>query len=554
MNFSFDKYDPKLQELLLKCQKSTKVFAKTFFPEEVTSEFSLLHDKMFAVMDHPSKRKKALAAPRGLGKTTLAKIRCVKAIVFRERRFITYISNSSGSAIESTEHIKRLMIENEYLNRIFGKVSFSQKGFKEGFSKESWVAYGDVYVLPRGAGQQVRGKNWMGHRPGLFIIDDLENTDNVRSDEQREKLSNWFFSDVMQSESKFGERDGIHKGQRAECIYIDTIKHQDSLLQLLIDSSDWLDVSAFPNLYPDTPDGVLSICDESFNTYDPNYMTTEEIKEEYAEHTEKGKQDLFYMEFMNIPISLKDAVFKPESFKYYEEAGDHLIVQNHPLVVQRLNKMGHNLREKERISIRELVTLVIVDPARTINLSSAESAVIVVSIHRKSRKIFVRDPWGKKVKPDALYDQMFMQCLMYNARYLAVEVTGLHEFISQPIKNEIRIRKISSEYVELNARGDKDLRISNALSNYYAQGQIYHNASNSTALENQLKWHPKSKRKDLIDALSYITKLINEFFLFFDAEEDDFDEENEYADIDLEDKFEDEYENEELLLGDGSII
>jgi hypothetical protein len=283
-------------------------------------------------------------------------------------------------------------------------------------------------------------------------------------------------------------------------------------------------------------------------------MRTEEIKEEYLEHVEKGKQDLFYMEFMNIPISLKDAVFKPESFKYYEEAGDHLLVQNHPMVVQRLNKMGHSLSEIENIPIRELITLVIVDPARTINLSSAESAVVVVSIHRKSRKIFVRDPWGRKVKPDELYEHMFTQCFMYNARYLAVEVTGLHEFISQPIKNEIRIRNISSEYVELNARGDKDLRISNALSNYYSQGQIYHNASNSIALENQLKWHPKSKRKDLIDALSYITKLINEFFLFFDSEEDEYDEGNEYMDLDLEDQFDDEYDNEELLLGDGSII
>jgi len=553
MIFSFDKYDPQLQELLLRCQASTKVFAKTFFPDEVTSEFSILHDKMFAVMDHPKKLKKALAAPRGLGKTTLAKIRCIKAIVFRERRFITYISNSSGSAIEATEHIKRLLIENEYLNQIFGKVTFSKKGFKEGFSKESWVAYGDVYVLPRGAGQQIRGKNWMGHRPGLFVIDDLENTDNIRSDEQREKLSNWFFSDLMKSESKYGERDGINKGRRAEFLYIDTIKHQDALLQLLINSSDWLDVSDFPNLDPDTPDGVLSICDLDFNTYDPDYMSTEEIKQEYAEHEEKGKQDLFYMEFMNIPISLKDAVFKPESFKHYEEAGDHLIVQSQLMGVQMLNGLENDLIKTERIPVRELITLVIVDPARTINPLSAESAVMVVSIHRKTRKIFVRDSWGKKVKPSDLYDQMFNQCLLYNARYLAVEVTGLHEFISQPIRNEIRIRGISSEYVELNARGNKDLRISNALSNYYTQGQIYHNTSNCIALENQLKWHPKSKRKDLIDALAYITALINMFFLFFEAEEDDYDD-DEYADIDAEDELEDDFDQEELLLGDGSIV
>jgi hypothetical protein len=358
----------------------------------------------------------------------------------------------------------------------------------------------------------------------------------------------------MKSESKYGERDGINKGKRAEFLYIDTVKHKDALLQLLIDSSDWLDVSDFPNLEPDTPDGVLSMCDINHKSYDPNYMTSEEIKQEYEVHVEKGKQDLFYMEYMNIPIDLKNAVFKPESFKHYEEAGDHLIVKSQILGVQLLNELQPSVDKLDRISIRELITLVIVDPARTLNPLSSESAVIVVSIHRKSRRIFVRDSWGKKVKPSDLYDQMFYQCELYHARYLAVEVTGLHEFISQPIRNEIRIRKISAEYVELNARGDKDLRITNALSNYYTQGQIYHNASNCTALENQLKWHPKSKRKDLIDALAYITKLINEFFLFFEAEEDDFDDENEYADIDLEDELDDDFDREEVLLGDGSII
>ena len=136
---TFDKNDPELQDLLFRCMNSTKVFAKTFFPEEVNSDFSILHNAMFKVIDSRNSLKKALAAPRGLGKTTLAKIRAIKAIVFRERHFIIYLSNSSTSAIESTEHIKRLLLDNDYIKLIFGTVTFSAKGFKEGFSKDSWV-------------------------------------------------------------------------------------------------------------------------------------------------------------------------------------------------------------------------------------------------------------------------------------------------------------------------------------------------------------------------------------------------------------------------------
>lgn len=517
---NFDKFDPEIQELMQKCMKSTKVFARTFFPAEVSSEFSILHDKMFKVIDNKEWKKKALAAPRGLGKTTLAKIRAVKAIVFRETKFIIYLSNSATSAEESTEHIKRMLQENEYLQLMFGPVNFSQKGFKDGFSKQSWVAYGDVYVLPRGAGQQVRGKNWMGNRPGLIIIDDLESTELVRSDDQREKLALWFFSDLMKTESKFGER--------AEFLYIDTIKHEAALLQELIDSSDWMTV--------DTDSGVLSICDENFNTYDPNYMTTEEIKKEYQEHKEKGKTDLFYMEYMNIPISLKDAIFKEEYFKYYTEGAGLL------QVVQQVNVNGELVVTTESIPAHELTSIVICDPARTVKLQSAESAVITVSVHRKSRKIFVRYVFGEKVRPDALYNEMFRQVLLFNARFLAVDINGLHEFVSQPIKNEMKIRNLYPTYLELNERGDKDFRIS-LLAPQYKMGYIYHNKSNCSALENQLIWHPKSKRKDLIDALAYLLKIIDDQYLYFDPEGDD-DGYDEYHD--LQDEYYD-LEDEELL-------
>jgi len=63
----FDINDPEIQDLLLQCMKSTKVFAKTFFPEAVTSDFLTLHDKTFAVLDNQDIRKKAIAARSQFG-------------------------------------------------------------------------------------------------------------------------------------------------------------------------------------------------------------------------------------------------------------------------------------------------------------------------------------------------------------------------------------------------------------------------------------------------------------------------------------------------------
>lgn len=482
---SFDKNDPAVQELLMQCMLSTRVFAKTFFPEEVESDFSVLHDDIFRVIDTQESHKKAIAAPRGLGKTTIARIRACKAILFRETNFIIYLSNSESSAVASTEHIKRMLQANNLIKKLFGNIKFSQEGMKDSFSKQSWVAYGDVFVLPRGSGQQVRGQNWMGYRPGLVIIDDLETLESVQSEDQRKKLKTWFYADLMKTESKYGDH--------AELLYIDTIKHEDALLQNLIDASDWQSIT-------------LSICDDKFNSYDPNYMTTEEIKVDYEAHREAGETDLFYMEYMNIPISLEDAVFKDSYFKYFTEDFTHLkIVASEGAI--------------ERIDIKELITVVICDPARTVKMQSAESSVVTISVHRSSRKIFVRDVFSGKVKPDQLYDEMFDAVTRHNAMMLAVEVTGLCEFISQPIQQEMRIRGKFPQYIELNAKGKKELRVA-TLAPHYRLGYMYHNKANCQVLENQLHWFPRSKLWDVMDALSYITKIMDEHSIFFDPDGD----------------------------------
>lgn len=506
-NLGFNKDDPAVQELLRACMLSTKVFAKTLFAEEVKAPFSLLHDEIFEVIDTLGRTKKAIAAPRGLGKTTIAKIRTIKAILFREVNFIIYLSNSASAAEMQTENIKRMIQSNDLISMMFGDIKFSHDGMKDSFSKQSWVAFGDVFILPRGAGQQVRGLNWMGHRPGLVIIDDLESTETVQSDEQRDKLKNWFMSDLMKTESRFGKP--------AEFLYIDTIKHEDALLQNLVDAPDWLSKR-------------LSICNDDLESYDPNYMTTTELRQAYEDHKNLGKTDLFYMEYMNIPISLKDAVFKQEYFKQYSEE----------IGVLQVNDLGII----STYDVDKLITVVLVDPARTVKLHSAESAVVVVSIDRVSGKIFVRDISARKMLPDELYDEMFRLTLSYRAMYMAVEVTGLSEFISQPILSQMRKRGIYAQYIELQARGKKEERVA-SLAPHYKLGYIYHNQATCSALEHQLLWFPKSKRWDIMDALAHVNQVMDLQSIFFDPDDDEM----------QPDEF-DELEDERILADDWRTV
>lgn len=500
---SLVKTDPTVQRILQEVYLSTKRFCKILFPDTFSAPFSILHDKIFEVIDDEESLKKAIAAPRGIGKTTIARAVAAKGILFRDFHFIVYISASATLAEMQTENIKRELRTNKSIRTLFGDIKTKSADLDDTFSKLAWVAFGSTLVLPRGAGQQVRGLNWAGHRPDLIIIDDLEDKEEIRNENNREKLKEWFFSDVLKTEDKYGKP--------ATFIYIDTIKHEDSLLELLMSAEEWRSVR-------------LSICNEQYESFDPNYMTTEEIRKEVEEHREKGLMDLFYMERMNIPISTQDAVFKDEYFKHYEDLHEELIV---------VRKTENDEVVEERIPDKRLLNVTICDPAKTVKLQSAESAVITVGVDRESHKIFVRDVFHRKVLPDELYNEMFSQVVMFNSMILAVEVTSLHQFISQPIENEMRIRGIFPHYLELKAIRSKEERVA-TLAPLYKLGYIYHNPRVCGPLEAQLRWFPRARLWDVMDALAYITKIMDELDYYFDPGDYSKDPEEEFAELEYE--------------------
>lgn len=488
--------DPEIKDLLAQCLVDIKVTCGTMFPEIFYVDFSILHQQIFDIINGVfnalagGKRKIAIAAPRGIGKTSIARAVVMRSVLFRLCNFIVYISNSATSAEMQTENIKRDLTTNKFVREIFGNIKHSLDTpyeLDESFSKKAWTAFGNIFVLPRGAGQQVRGLNWGNHRPELVIIDDLENKDEIQSEDNRKKLKEWFYSDLMKTEDRYS------KG--CIFIYIDTLKHEDSLLAELMDSDEWESIQ-------------LSICNDKYETYDPNYMTTEEVKAEVEEHRRLGNLDVFYMERMNQPISVEDAIFKQEYFKYFDDAGDKLITKK------------TSKEDSVEVNSRNIVHVTIVDPAKTVKLHSAESSIQTVAVDRASRKIFNRYITAARLYPDELYEEMFNQVKQFNSFILGFETTGLNEFISQPIQSECRVRNLHPILMELQARkgvGEKGkIERIKTLAPLYKLGYIYHNPVNCGPLELQLLAFPRSKRWDVMDGFAYITHIMDKFAIYFD--------------------------------------
>ena len=474
-----------LDVILASCILDIKNTCGIIFPDIFYATFSTLHQQIFDLINSGA-RKIAIAAPRGIGKTSIARAIVMRSILFRLQRFIVYLSNSATSAEMQTENLKRDLIANQQVRKLFGNIKNAIAGgdsIDESFSKSCWTAFGKTFILPRGAGQQVRGLNWNNHRPELVIIDDLEDKNEIKSEENRKKLKEWFWSDLMKTEDRYS----------AGCIfiYIDTIKHEDSLLVDLIESPEWASVQ-------------LSICDDNYKSYDTNYMTDAEIMLEVEEHRRLGTLDAFYMERMNVPIAKEDAVFKQEYFKYFEDNGDHL---------QPIDRFGRPVGDP--IRTYNMLHITIVDPAKTVKLQSADSAIVTLAVDRTSKKIFVRDAVSGKFYPDELYEQMFLQVRQYSSFILGYEVTGINQFIIQPVENECRVRGIHPLLMELPAKGKKEDRVASLAPNYRL-GYMYHNKANCAKLEGQLLGFPRSKLWDVMDATAYITFIMEKHAVYFD--------------------------------------
>lgn len=484
--------DLEWREIILRARADTKLFASAFLPSYFERPFPSISDAIFRAIDSSKSQKVVIAAPRGWGKTSIDGLAFpARNICYRLKKFIVHVSNTADAAIMVARNLKQALItedikRGDIIPTVFGNLKGSQWG------EQKFVA-GSTFVMPRGSGQQIRGLNYEGHRPDLIIVDDLEDAEAVMNEERREKLKQWFFADLMNSVDRSSKEWKI--------VVVGTILHEAALLTQLLQDDTWERVK-------------ISLCDDSLKSNWPDYMSDQQVEELFRSYANQGQADTFAREYQNKPISGLDAVFKGEYFKGYEPR--ELIESRSP----------------------DLFFVTIVDPAKTVKLSSADSAVVTVGLDMKAQKIYFHDCVAKKMHPDELMDAMFEQVERHGSRILAVEVTSLNEFITQPIKNEMRKRGCYPQFVELKARDKKENRVAQ-LAPFYRQGYIFHNRNVSQKLEMQLMSFPRSELWDVMDAFAYVIELMELDEKYFYAEE--VPNEDEFSELASEDEHKEEW-------------
>jgi hypothetical protein len=97
-------------------------------PERFSAEFGPVHDRIIELIESPAK-KVAIAAPRGCGKTSLCIARVAQKVLYRQIHFVPYVGQSQTAALMQTENLKRELITNRDIRRLFGSVKAGGSAF-----------------------------------------------------------------------------------------------------------------------------------------------------------------------------------------------------------------------------------------------------------------------------------------------------------------------------------------------------------------------------------------------------------------------------------------
>lgn len=229
-----DGFDPDPKESLRRVAKALgdyEYFARTYFPHYIKHENAVLHDYLYVrlpeIVESKEGQHEAIAAPRGNAKSTLVtQIFTLWCVLTGRKRYPLIIMDAMDQSITMLEAIKAELEFNPRLQMDFPQASGQGRVWQVG----TIVTANDCKIQAFGSGKRMRGLRHGPHRPDLVIGDDLENDENVRSPEQRDKLESWLKKTVL----SLGPAD-----DSMDVIIIGTILHYDSVLARLLKNPLW---------------------------------------------------------------------------------------------------------------------------------------------------------------------------------------------------------------------------------------------------------------------------------------------------------------------------
>ncbi len=480
--------DPKARAARIeKALISFEFFVNTYFPHYIRSPHkSELHEYLFLrlpeIVASEKSETEATAAPRGEAKSTLvSQLFNLWCVIKKAKRYIVIVMDSIDQAYPMLEAIKAELEFNPRLMMDFPESTGQGRVWQAG----SVVTRGDIKIQVAGSGKKLRGLRHGPYRPDLVTLDDIENDEQVRNPEQRDKLQAWLTKTILPLGGA---------GAKFDVVYIGTILHYDSVLSRTLNNKLW-HTARFKAL-PEWPHNMALwekweevLRNDGETAADLFYANNQAAMDDGHRASWKARplltlmkirardgHDAFDSEYQNDPVAGDNAPFANVIQFWVNRLASWLF---YGVCDPSLGKNNHSSR----------------DP----------SAILVGGYNRETGILDVVEASIKKRLPDRIIEDIIAFHEMYFCLLWGVEAIQFQEFLRTELVKRSAQRGIPVPAIPVQPHTDKILRIE-SIQPHMKNGLIRLHPSQTTLID-QLRHFPKADHDDGPDCLHMLWTL-----------------------------------------------
>ena len=426
--------------------------ARPYFPLE-TPPF---HKEILDLISDKNNRRIGVIAPRGHAKSTTVDMTYpLWAGCFEQEEFVVIISDTYTQAAEFINALKDEFEHNPKIKWLFGNM----KG--DDWQDGEFVLSNGIKYAAKGSGMKIRGIRHRHTRPTLMIFDDIENDENIKSAEQRQKLYHWFTKAAIPA---------LARGGRA--VIIGTILHFDSLVNKVMKQQD-----VFKSWQTRVFYAITTEEDGTERALWPEHRSLEKLR---AMRDDPGDQDFigsitFAQEYQHKPFSEEDAIIQPDWIKECEPS---------------------QVPDKHT----RLARVLTIDPAASERQTADFTAMIVADLYTDGN-VYIRAIRNQRTSPSVTADTVRELDEIYKPQVIGIEKGALG----------LVFRDLLEGLPVIGLEPDKDkVRRLLAVSRFFEAGRVYtvKNIQNGQAFREQLIEFPKGTHDDMVDAAAYAVRLL----------------------------------------------
>ncbi len=462
-----------------------EAFCRTYFPHYIKWDPSAFHEDVYrrlpAVLAAGRSVHTVYAAPRGEAKSTLCgNLFPLWCLARKAKHFIILIADASHQAALQLEAIKAELASNPQLRVDVPELVGEGRVWQDGVV----VTRTGAKLMAFGSGKRMRGLRHGAHRPDLVVLDDIENDDNVRSPEQRDRVEAWVDKAVLNLGAA---------GAKMDVVYVGTVLHYDSVLRRKLANPLW--------------HGVVFQAVKRW----PDRMDLWDRWEEVLRNHGEDAADRFHARHQaemvrGARVSWPAARPIHALMKIRVRVGRHAFdteFQNDPVSDDSapFAKLGFWVERR-----RDWVFFGAVDPSLgRLNRSRDPSAILVGGFDKATGVLDVVHAEIRRVVPDLLIERIIALQLEFRCVRWAVEAVQFQEFLASEVVRRSAARQIPVPVVPVKPHADKALRIE-SLQPHVANGLIRVHQDHRTLID-QLRHWPKADHDDGPDALHMLWEI-----------------------------------------------